>query len=56
MVTRGVRRKRLTWHRADRALLALVDQVECEDLTPEERQKLNRAADMVRELRDGIKR
>jgi hypothetical protein len=48
------RRKRLTWRRADRALSALVDLMECEDTAPLEFRDLDRAADAVRAIRDRL--
>ncbi len=46
------KQKRLTRRKADRALLALVELVECGDVTSGERVRLDQAATLVRSLRD----
>jgi len=52
----ATRRKRLTWRKADRALLAIVELIECADATRDERHDLNVAADVVRAVRDRLPR
>lgn len=44
--------RRVTYAKADRALLAIVALAECHDVSEGERVRLNAAADIVRALRD----
>lgn len=55
MTVRMSRRKpRLTYAKADRALLAIVALIECDGATVTEIQDLDRAADAVRAIRDRV--
>lgn len=45
------RRKRLTWRKADRALSAIIELIECENAPV---QRLNQAANIIREVRDRL--
>lgn len=49
------RKKHLTWRRADRALVAIVELIECDGITSSQIMELDRAANFVRELRDATK-
>lgn len=44
--------RKLTYAKADRALLAIVDLIECDDKAPEDMQSLDQAADIIRAIRD----
>ena len=48
------RARKLTWRKADRALLAIVALIECADTTRREVERLDAAADTVRDIRDRL--
>lgn len=48
------RQRRLTYAKADRALLAIVEMIECVDTTSADVQDLDQAADTVRAIRDRL--
>jgi hypothetical protein len=48
------RMRKLMYAKADRALLAIVDLIECDDKQPEDIQDLDQAADLIRAIRDRI--
>lgn len=46
--------RKLTYRKADRALLAIAALIEGEGITPREIQEMDRAADAVRAIRDRL--
>jgi hypothetical protein len=46
--------RKLTYAKADRALTAIVELIECADTTAADVQNLDRAADIVRAIRDRL--
>ncbi len=48
------RKRKLTYAKADRALLAIIDLIECDDATSADVQDLDKAADTVRAIRDRL--